>query len=753
MKLAARITLFALLVLIPSVPAIGASYSTNTNLAVQWLVNNQNSDGSWGDSDNLKLPCTEEAVLALLALNQRTTAYYWGIAWLENHSAANVDYAARLILALTPHGDNVQADLTTIRSAQALVQPSNDGWGLSSAYQGSAMDSAFALMAFSRLGISATDTGVQAAINYLASVQVAGGGWPLSQDPSFDAPTTALVIQSLAGYPSQTVNSLIASGVTALSAAVNSRSTTISQALAALAYTRAGYPNNATTLLNNLAGMQNYDGSWSEKNLYYYNGKAYVTAIVVRSMAATMDPPSDIVNVPDPNLRMAINKALGRNAMDALTKGDMANLITLNAAGMGITDLTGLEWAVNLVSADLSNNNITSTAPLAGLQNLTSLQLAGNPCYAGTQPQSVASSGTPAVSNQWVKIGPEGGCVLSLATSPAASGTIYAGTLNGGIYKSTDAATSWQPINYGSAQLSSVYSLAVSQNDADTVYAGSSNVYKTTDGGSTWQALNIGIRHSSVQALAIDPNASQTIYAPTSQEGLFKSSNGGISWSSTGSGLTNFNFTSITVSPYSSLTIYAGTSQGYVFKSIDGGQSWTESTNGLPAGIGIESIAVDILAPDTVYAGTTQGVFKTVDGGANWVGANNGLPFDADGNADIKSIAVTPGASGDVLYAALYGSGLFQSENGGLSWSGISTTGFEFTYTNCMAFDSTSSGTFYLGTYSDGVGKTTDGGSTWAPAIHGMTNVLAKSFAIDPFNSSIMYLGALKCFKTTDGGN
>ena len=101
-------------------PAIAASpYSGNANRAVQWLVSNQNGDGSWGATDDVKLPTTVEAVRALQALNQRVPAYFWGITWLENHSAPNIDYEARRILALAPHGDNTQSGQAYLQAAHA----------------------------------------------------------------------------------------------------------------------------------------------------------------------------------------------------------------------------------------------------------------------------------------------------------------------------------------------------------------------------------------------------------------------------------------------------------------------------------------------------------------------------------------------------------------------------------------------------------------------------------------------------------
>jgi hypothetical protein len=107
------------------------------------------------------------------------------------------------------------------------------------------------------------------------------------------------------------------------------------------------------------------------------------------------------VNIPDQNLRAAINRALGHGSMDVITRGDMANLTTLNASGLGIKNLTGMEFAINLISADFSNNGIASFAPLNGLTNLASVNETGNPGY---QPVVVADSDVPTL--------PEWGAIL-----------------------------------------------------------------------------------------------------------------------------------------------------------------------------------------------------------------------------------------------------------------------------------------------------------------------------------------------------
>ncbi len=84
--------------------------------------------------------------------------------------------------------------------------------------------------------------------------------------------------------------------------------------------------------------------------------------------------------IPDKNLRAAINDALGRNAMDSLDRSELLRLTSLSAVGLSISDLTGLEWAVNLQTADLRDNDIT---PVQELAQLTTLQIDGNPVAGG----------------------------------------------------------------------------------------------------------------------------------------------------------------------------------------------------------------------------------------------------------------------------------------------------------------------------------------------------------------------------------
>ena len=84
------------------------------------------------------------------------------------------------------------------------------------------------------------------------------------------------------------------------------------------------------------------------------------------------------VDIPDSNLRTAIEKDLGKASGAPITTEDMRRLIDLEASNASITDLTGLEHATNLTQLELSDNSISDISPLAGLNNLTELYLSDN---------------------------------------------------------------------------------------------------------------------------------------------------------------------------------------------------------------------------------------------------------------------------------------------------------------------------------------------------------------------------------------
>ena len=84
------------------------------------------------------------------------------------------------------------------------------------------------------------------------------------------------------------------------------------------------------------------------------------------------------VTIPDTNLRVAIETALGRTRGAPISRAEMASLTRLDAPNKNISNLTGLEFATNLTRLSLDENQISDVSALAGLDKLKSLQLGYN---------------------------------------------------------------------------------------------------------------------------------------------------------------------------------------------------------------------------------------------------------------------------------------------------------------------------------------------------------------------------------------
>jgi photosystem II stability/assembly factor-like uncharacterized protein len=136
------------------------------------------------------------------------------------------------------------------------------------------------------------------------------------------------------------------------------------------------------------------------------------------------------------------------------------------------------------------------------------------------------------------------GWVFAIAVDQKNPSTIYAGTGSAGIpgmgsagiLKSTDGGSNWVSVtaNYGP---SNVTRLIIDPNDTNVLYAtglasGSAltfGLWKTTDGGETWKAIS-KLEGAHINALAIDPNVTKTLYLGT-ESGVWKSADGGSTWS------------------------------------------------------------------------------------------------------------------------------------------------------------------------------------------------------------------------------
>ncbi len=100
------------------------------------------------------------------------------------------------------------------------------------------------------------------------------------------------------------------------------------------------------------------------------------------------DDVRDLSPFRDPELRAAVEEALGKETGSAISGEEMSSLRELDAGGRGIRDLTGLEQAVGLEELRLGANRLTDIEPLAGLKSLRFLGLSSNPALASVRPLS-----------------------------------------------------------------------------------------------------------------------------------------------------------------------------------------------------------------------------------------------------------------------------------------------------------------------------------------------------------------------------
>lgn len=347
--------------------------------AAVWLESVQNLDGSWGSDPATRVVYTSAVVEGLRDQGRRGNAYHRGVTWLENHTAENLDARARRISALLPHGDSLSSDRAELVAGFRPIVGLGSGWGLTGAYGPSALDTALVLIAFADLGVPPDATLVQAGLDYLKASRTADNCWAVRGGTAADPIITSVVVRALKRYVAfdSTVTAVGTAAASRLFVLVTgSNSGPDRQAHAALARL-SWYPDTTTAdgLLNALVGSQDAEGSWY--------ASIYVTAVALRGLATRLghNAPNLQAVVPfaDYGLRSAINLSLGRNRGDAIRRGELRSIASLNARGFGIRDLSSLAELTSLAWLDLRDNEIADVTTLLGIATLQTVLLQGNP--------------------------------------------------------------------------------------------------------------------------------------------------------------------------------------------------------------------------------------------------------------------------------------------------------------------------------------------------------------------------------------
>lgn len=319
--------------------------------------------------------------------------------------------------------------------------------------------------------------------------------------------------------------------------------------------------------------------------------------------------------------------------------------------------------------------------------------------------------------------------------------TLYLGLYGVGVYKSTDGAETWMPMNGLDQTMRGlpVTDMLINPIDAnDVIVATENGIYRTTSGGSSWSPLNAGMDTLDVRTLAWAGNG--RIYAGTRgyEVYLFEENNQwrqlpGFGQYGTFWPIWNnrplYQYTSLLFHPTNPDTIYIGTFPAGIFKSVDGGRSWREKNVGW-LNDGVFSLAFKPGDPNIIYAGTYNGLSVSFDGGEHWRKWSDGWP----GEQWVFSLDFDP-RNPAVIYACskngedegqgregFHGT-VMKSIDGGNTWAAI-TTGLQLNNEFYkIVVDKHFPDTLYLATQHEGVFISRDAGANWAPFNEGLTNL------------------------------
>ncbi len=248
------------------------------------------------------------------------------------------------------------------------------------------------------------------------------------------------------------------------------------------------------------------------------------------------------------------------------------------------------------------------------------------------------------------------GRIIDIVLDPINRSTWYVAAASGGVWKTTNAGTSWKPIfdRYGSY---SIGCLAIDPHNRFVVWVGTGEnnsqrsvgygdgLYKSIDGGKSFQC--VGLKQSEhIGKILIDPRNSNVVYvasqgplwAAGGDRGLYKTTDGGTSLKCILEISENTGVSDIQFDPRNPNTIYAtayqrrrhvwtlidGGPESAIYKSTDAGKTWRKITKGLPSvDLGRIGLAVSPVKPDVVYALVEaaegqSGFFVSTDRGETW---------------------------------------------------------------------------------------------------------------------------------------
>lgn len=383
--------------------------------------------------------------------------------------------------------------------------------------------------------------------------------------------------------------------------------------------------------------------------------------------------------------------------------------------------------------------------PLAYALLLTAVFLSAQPAQA--QGPSIEAADLVAAM-QLREVGPAvaGGRISDIAIHPTDRSTWYVAVGSGGVWKTTNAGTTWTPI-FDDQPSYSIGTVALDPTNPDIVWVGTgenvsgrhvawgTGLYRSRDGGSSWEHMGLPTSEHIGRILIHPENGNNILVASEGplwsaggERGVFHTTDGGANWTQVLEIDENTGVTDLEFDPSSPSTVYAaayqrrrhiwglmsgGESSG-IYKSTDGGATWREVTRGLPSGpMGKIGLAVTPADPSRVYAtieapASDRGFYASMDKGESWTKRNSHIS-GGTGPHYYQEIEASPTEADIVIQMDVF----FQiTRDGGTTFTNLGTGREKHSDNHALWIDPDNTLHMLAGTDA-GLYETFDRGETW----------------------------------------
>ena len=352
----------------------------------------------------------------------------------------------------------------------------------------------------------------------------------------------------------------------------------------------------------------------------------------------------------------------------------------------------------------------------------------------------------------WREIGPAnpGGRITDIEGVESNPVIIYAGAATGGVWKTTNAGTTWEPI-FDDQPNASVGDMAVSLSNPEILYVGTgeannrnsspwgSGVFKSTDAGKTWEFVGLKETHH-IGRVLIDPENPDIVYVAAlghlwginEERGIFKTTDGGRTWQKVLYLDERTGVTDIAMDPQDSNILYAA-AHDRLRDRFDAGDP------------------VDQWGPKA-------GIYVTKDAGSTWTKAAEGLPTEEMGRIGLSSARSKPGTVYAIVSTQktrglgrgeepkeekldVNRGGIFRSTDYGKTWEQMNMYNNRPSYYSQIRVDPNNENIIWL--CGSPLGYSEDGGKTFTigPTVQGSTHIDYHAIWIDPNNSDHVITG------------